>query len=122
MRDTANQPVIVIREAGPDDAPALARLAALDSAEALEGPEVLVAEVAGKPWAALSLPDGRAVADPFRPSGDLLALLRVRAEHRVAERLVGRWGRVRRAPWPRPVPRSAEGVPPGRADGAAARG
>jgi hypothetical protein len=104
MRDTTNQPVIVIREAGPDDAPALGRLAALDSASALEGSEVLIAEVAGEAWAALSLPDGRAVADPFRPSGELLALLRVRAEHRVAERPAGRWGRGRRAPWPRPHP------------------
>ena len=33
------------------------------------------AEVDGEAWAALSVDDGHAVADPFRLSGDLVALL-----------------------------------------------
>jgi hypothetical protein len=40
---------------------------------------VLVAEVAGRLWAALSLEDGHAIADPFRPSGELSFLLAERA-------------------------------------------
>ncbi|MBV9464847.1 MAG: hypothetical protein JO169_01910, partial [Solirubrobacterales bacterium] len=39
----------------------------------------LVAEIDGELCAALSLADGRVVADPFRPSGALLELLRMRA-------------------------------------------
>jgi hypothetical protein len=72
---------IVIRLAGPADEPRLARLATLDSAEALEGP-ALIAEVGDEPWAVVELETGRAVADPFRPSAELVALLRVHAEHR----------------------------------------
>jgi hypothetical protein len=40
---------------------------------------VLVAEVDGRLWAALSLEDGHAIADPFRPSGELAFLLAQRA-------------------------------------------
>lgn len=71
---------VSIRVAGPADAIAVARLAALDSARPPRG-TVLVAEVGGEPWAALGVDDGRAVADPFRPSRDVLALLRARADH-----------------------------------------
>jgi hypothetical protein len=39
---------------------------------------VLVAEVGGELWAALSLDDGHGVADPFRPTGAVVHLL---AEH-----------------------------------------
>jgi hypothetical protein len=69
---------ISLRLAGPADGPALARLATLDSARALRGP-VLVAETGGDLRAALSLGDGRAVADPFAPTADLVDLLRTRA-------------------------------------------
>ena len=34
-----------------------------------------MAEVAGELWAAISVDDGHAVADPFRPTGELVALL-----------------------------------------------
>jgi hypothetical protein len=71
---------LVIRRAGAPDAAALARLAALDSAAPLAG-EVLLAVVGGEPWAALSLTDGRAVADPFRRSAGAVELLRLRAAH-----------------------------------------
>ncbi len=71
---------VVIRRAAEADQPALAKLAALDSARPLRG-ETLVAFVDGEPWAALSLADGRIVADPFRQSASAVELLRVRARH-----------------------------------------
>jgi hypothetical protein len=89
---TASAPSLIIRYATADDAEALRRLAALDSARQLQG-AVLVAEVAGEPWAAISLEDYHAVADPFRPSGELVWLLVERA--RDLER--GRSGRKGRA-------------------------
>ena len=68
---------VSIRRAGPHDAPALSRLAALDSAAPLAG-EVLMAEVGGVVLAALSLADGACVADPFAPTAELVALLEMR--------------------------------------------
>lgn len=65
---------LTIRLAGPDDATALARLAQLDSSRPPRG-EVLLAEVAGEPWAAVSLEDFEAIADPFRPTSELLLSL-----------------------------------------------
>ncbi len=70
---------VTIRRAFPDDADALRRLAALDGASPPAG-DVLVAEVAGEPWAALALHGGQAIADPFRPTAELVTLLRTRAE------------------------------------------
>ena len=67
-----------IRRADLADLAALDRLAALDSQSAPTG-DVLVAEVGGELWAALELSSGRAIADPFRPSGDLVDLLRMQA-------------------------------------------
>jgi hypothetical protein len=69
---------VTLRYAFPDDQPALWRLAALDSCEPPAEP-VLLAEVDGVPWAALSLADGRVVADPFHHTLHLAALLRARA-------------------------------------------
>jgi hypothetical protein len=91
---------VVIRRAAEADQPALAKLAALDSARPLSG-ETIVAFVDGEPWAALSLADGRTVADPFRGSASAVELLRVRAQHlRSASggsRAAGRALRLRRA-------------------------
>jgi hypothetical protein len=70
--------VIALRPAAPDEDADLRRLAELDSAEPLRTP-ALVAIVDGEPVAALSLADGRAVADPFLPTADVVALLRERA-------------------------------------------
>jgi hypothetical protein len=67
-----------IRPATEDDAPALRRLAALDSRPALTHP-VLIGELDGAPAAALSLADGRLAADPFLPTGALAVHLRLRA-------------------------------------------
>jgi hypothetical protein len=91
---------LLIRRACLHDAPALARLAALDCAAPLRG-EVLVAEVDGMLRAALALGEGRAVADPFEPTAELVALLRLRAEQaaRAEPRRAGRW-RFRSPPAP----------------------
>lgn len=75
-------PVILdvgIRLAGPDDMPAVRRLAALDSLQPPSSP-VLLAQVGGVPRAALGLVDRRVVADPFSPTADIVALLRLRAD------------------------------------------
>ena len=77
-------PEITIRQATSDDAFALRRLAALDDARALHG-EVLLAEHAGDIRAALSLETGRAIANPFAPTAELVEMLRV--ERRYVERL-----------------------------------
>lgn len=71
-------PDVVLRTARPQDGPALRRLAALDDAAPLAG-AVLVAEQSCELRAALSLHSGRAIADPFHPTADLVALLRARA-------------------------------------------
>jgi hypothetical protein len=70
---------LTIRRATPDDTFALRRLAAIDSASPPTG-DVLLAEMGNELWAAVSIDSGAAVADPFRPSGDLVELLRFRAE------------------------------------------
>jgi hypothetical protein len=69
---------LTLRLAVPADAEALEHLAQLDSRRAPRG-AVLVAEVAGELWAAISIDDGHAVADPFRPTGELVALLAERS-------------------------------------------
>jgi hypothetical protein len=89
------EPAIAIRRAGDRDRAALRRLAALDSAPEPSG-TVLLAEVDGEPWAALSVEDGHAVADPFRKSGGVVSLLRARASQRQDRRqgrplLAPRW-------------------------------
>jgi hypothetical protein len=71
-------PGVTIRPAFPDDAPAMARLAALDSQRAPVGP-LLLAEIDGEPWAAIALETARVIADPFRPTAALVDLLRARA-------------------------------------------
>ena len=69
---------VTIRPAAPADAGAVARIAALDSAPLPAG-ELLLGLVDDEPWAVLSLSSGVAVADPFRPSAQVVALLRERA-------------------------------------------
>ncbi|MGH2870809.1 MAG: hypothetical protein ACRDNK_24975 [Solirubrobacteraceae bacterium] len=70
---------VTIRYAFPDDVVALQRLAALDS-QALPAGRLLLAEIAGEPWAAVSIDlTPIAVADPFRPTAELVALLSDRA-------------------------------------------
>jgi hypothetical protein len=69
---------LTIRRATSSDEFAVRRLAVLDSASPPTG-EVLLAEMGNELWAALSVDTGTAIADPFRPSGDLVDLLRFRA-------------------------------------------
>ena len=78
MGRAMNATDVTIRLARPEDARAVSDLSVLDSSERPRG-EVLVAEVDGSLWAAVSLEDRHTVADPFRPSGDLVPLLRERA-------------------------------------------
>ena len=70
---------LTIRRATATDAFALKRLAAIDSAAPPTG-DVLLAEMGNELWAAVSVESGSAIADPFRPSGDLVELLRFRAD------------------------------------------
>lgn len=69
---------LVIRPAYSDDAATLARLAALDSRRPLTG-SVTVAERDGRILAAIAFDDGRTIADPFAPTADLVALLKLHA-------------------------------------------
>jgi hypothetical protein len=70
--------VIALRRAGDDEAAELRQLAALDSTRPLAG-DALVALVDGKLVAAISLADGRVIADPLAPTTEARALLHTRA-------------------------------------------
>jgi hypothetical protein len=70
---------VTVRTARPDDVRALTDLAALDSARAPQGPS-LVAEANARIVAALPLGSGRAIADPFEPTAEIVALLELRRE------------------------------------------
>ena len=83
-------PTVVIRAARGSDGATLENLARMDSQRPLTG-DVLVAEQDGVIVAAL---DGnRSIADPFRPTADLVALLRLHAGR--AARTTGNRSRVR---------------------------
>ena len=71
---------LTVRLATLADEDSLARLAALDSAPRLSG-LALLAEVSDVAVAALSLEDGRVIADPFTRTEDAVAVLHVRAGH-----------------------------------------
>ena len=66
---------LTLRVASPDDAPAVRRLAQLDSSRPPTGP-VLLAEVGSEPVAALGVETGTVVANPFRRTADVVAMLR----------------------------------------------
>jgi hypothetical protein len=76
---TTSPDPILIRLATERDAPAIARLAVLDSSPALDG-ALLVAEVGGELRAALRVEDHAVIADPFHPTAGLVGLLATRAE------------------------------------------
>jgi len=69
---------ITIRRLGRGDLPAAERLAQLDSRGPLEG-ALLGAEIDGRLVAAISLTTGESMADPFSRTGELRALLELRA-------------------------------------------
>lgn len=83
---------VALRPADPDEAHVVRRLAALDDAPALEG-QTLLAIIDGEAVAALSLEDGRVVANPFVRTHDAVALLRLRAAHLKGGRRPRRWWR-----------------------------
>jgi len=70
---------VTLRLATSADAPALVRLATLDSSEVPAAP-VMLAEVGGELRAALSLIDRTAIADPFHPASQLVQLRVTRSE------------------------------------------
>ena len=69
---------LTIRNALPSDAAALEQLAALDSSRPLRSP-VLIGEVDGELWAAVSIDDYEVISDPFRPSGEAAFVVLERA-------------------------------------------
>lgn len=82
---------VTLRCARPDEADALAFLAALDSSSVPRSP-VLVADLDGRLLAAISLVDGAVVADPFEPTAALVELLRARER----QLRISSWPRRRR--------------------------
>jgi hypothetical protein len=99
---------LTIRLATPSDADALVALAALDSQPAPSDP-VLVGEVGGEIWAAVSLDDYAVLSDPFRPAGEVAWLVVERARQlRTSGRRPGLLGRAFasfRGHAPQPAPR-----------------
>ena len=83
----------VIRHATPADDRTLTDIAALDSQRPLVEP-VLIGEIDGRPAAAISLADGRIIADPFVYTATLTQVLPLRARaidaHRRSPSLVDR--------------------------------
>jgi hypothetical protein len=70
-------PAVTIRWASSDDARSVEMLAALDEAAIPPAP-LLLAIVGDELWVAWSASTGDAISDPFRPSADVVALVRER--------------------------------------------
>jgi hypothetical protein len=81
---------ITLRLATPQDAFQLEGLATLDGASPPHG-RTIIAESDGAIVAAMSIPTGAVIADPFRPTADAVDLLAHRRSH-----LIGDDGRVTR--------------------------
>jgi hypothetical protein len=100
LSDAAIAPsaALTIRHIGPDDVEALRTLSRLDSSREPTG-EIIVADVGGELWAAISVDDRHTVADPFRPTAALVALLdeRARQLRRTRTRRAPRFARFRPA-------------------------
>jgi hypothetical protein len=88
---------MIIRRTTPGDVDALRRLAALDSKRPIES-DALVAEVDGELLAAVSLTGDEAIADPFRHTADLVAMLEMRADQLAAPPAPSRSLRARLLP------------------------
>jgi hypothetical protein len=69
-----------IRAAVDADMPALVRLARLDSQGRPPSGTIIVAEDGGEIVAAMAVEDGASIADPFRSTAPIVAMLRLRAE------------------------------------------
>jgi hypothetical protein len=96
---------LTIRIAAPADVAALDRLAQLDSAPRRAPAPTLLAEVGGELRAALPLDGGPAIADPFRPTAELVAILAARARQLApSPRNAARRWRLSRGPRPATAP------------------
>jgi hypothetical protein len=73
-----NLEAVTIRRAGPADEAVLRRLGDLDSTRVPDGP-LLMAEIAGRAVAAISIHSGESFADPFLRTLELRRLLELRA-------------------------------------------
>jgi hypothetical protein len=107
--DTSRNPAetLTIRMAVSADATALSRLAQLDSAPPPEPVPMLVAEEGGELRAALPVDGGRAIADPFQRTAELVAILAERARQLAPSRRRAAWRwRPLRAPRPARVARA----------------
>jgi hypothetical protein len=89
------KPAAAVRFAYPDEAATLRTIAQLDDASELAG-EILVATIDAEVVAALSLDDGRVVANPFVYTSEAVELL-----HHSAKALTGRGRRRRLRRWRR---------------------
>ena len=74
---------ITITHATEDNSQELWRLAALDDRSAPKGP-TLLAYVDGELRAAVGIVDGRAVADPFHRTAEIVEILKFQARKEVA--------------------------------------
>src|SRR3954468_2191784 len=78
-RTMTSTPTIALRPAAADEAADVRRLAYLDSQRPLRG-DVLLALQDAIPVAAVSLADGRVVAEPLAKTADMFERLKLRAE------------------------------------------
>jgi hypothetical protein len=99
-RSDAERDPVTIRRSTQADLAALGRIAQLDS-QPLPNQPVLVAELGGEMVAALAVETGTVVANPFRHTAQVVALLRLRADQLAFTPRPARTGlrrfRVRRA-------------------------
>jgi hypothetical protein len=93
---------VTIREADASDAPALRRLAELDSGRVPAQP-MLIAEVGGSIRAAVSMSSGDVIADPFHPTQEVVEMMKI---HKQTSNATGLFGHSRQRPAP-----SAPGIP-----------
>jgi hypothetical protein len=77
MTPLSAAPTVLIRAARGSDGVALHRLAALDSAHVPAG-DLLIAETDGALVAAHAPATGATIADPFRPTAEVIELLELR--------------------------------------------
>lgn len=86
---------VSVRPFTEEDIDTVRLLAALDSKQMPTG-AVLVAERSGEVIAAIALDGGDVLADPFKPTADVVALLKLRASQlqRESSTRVGGWNRL----------------------------
>jgi hypothetical protein len=90
---------LIVRLAEPEDEAALRRLAALDSSRFPAG-TLLVGEMGGGIQAAVPIAGGRAIANPFVRTAELVTMLELRAQQ-LRDHGVGQAEQARVIPLPR---------------------